>query len=370
MSVFTVFIRGLGGCSLPILVTKYTTVYEIYQHLLDLGVVPKTGINNLFFTVGGRRVSWDDTMESLKLGPISHLDLRIRVPGGANPDPEASSSSLPAKRKRNEKRMQNILTAEDQDSDGNPEGNRPKKSARKSRKKKARRDDTAKTDAEDNDFSSGSESDSDSDVELVMTNEELADSLLAKTVVEGSRRKTSQPVKPTKNPAKSKGKGKGKAMVSEPPVVIPDATAESNTDTGSSKAAKKKPGRSPIYLLYELVAQDADGSQLEGARYYKCYLGNRTIISITAGSNYNTKSSLNKNFKGHFRLYEVLTRRDGLPTADGLALINGTQAMDAATAIKYAQQADQLSQNIKSIFQKQATEAEASVFYGFDPEYS
>jgi hypothetical protein len=66
-------------------VTKYTTVYEIYQHLLDLGLVPKTGIDNLFFTVGGRRVSWDDTMESLKLRPISHLDLRIRVPGGANP---------------------------------------------------------------------------------------------------------------------------------------------------------------------------------------------------------------------------------------------------------------------------------------------
>jgi hypothetical protein len=88
-------------------------------------------------------------------------------------DPEASSSSLPAKRKRDEKRMQNILTAEDQDSDGNPEGDRPKKSARKSRKKKAKRDDAAKTDAEDNDFSSGSESDSDSDVELVMTNEEV-----------------------------------------------------------------------------------------------------------------------------------------------------------------------------------------------------
>lgn len=53
--------------------------------------------------------------------------------------------------------------------------------------------------------------------------------------------------------------------------------------------------RSPIYLFYELVDQDADGSQLEGARYYKCYLGNRTIIMITAGSNYNTKSSLSSN---------------------------------------------------------------------------
>jgi hypothetical protein len=84
-----------------------------------------------------------------------------------------SSSSLPTKRKRDEKRMQNILTAEDLDSDGNPEGDQPKKSARKPRKKKARRDDTTQTDAEDNNFSSGSESDSDSDVELAVTNEEV-----------------------------------------------------------------------------------------------------------------------------------------------------------------------------------------------------
>ncbi|KAJ7794738.1 hypothetical protein B0H14DRAFT_2621657 [Mycena olivaceomarginata] len=138
MSVFTIFIRGLVGRSLPILVTKHTTVYKIYRHLLDLRLVPRVGLSNLYFTVGGRRVSWDDTMESLKLGPISHLDLRIRMPGGANPDPEASSSSLPTKRKRDEKRMQNILTAENLDSDGNPEGDQPKKSARKPRKKKAR----------------------------------------------------------------------------------------------------------------------------------------------------------------------------------------------------------------------------------------
>ncbi|KAJ7718040.1 hypothetical protein B0H14DRAFT_2643459 [Mycena olivaceomarginata] len=50
---------------------------EISAHL--------AGLSNLYFTVGGHRVSWDDTMESLKLGPISHLDLRIRMPGGANP---------------------------------------------------------------------------------------------------------------------------------------------------------------------------------------------------------------------------------------------------------------------------------------------
>jgi hypothetical protein len=44
--------------------------------------------------------------------------------------------------------------------------------------------------------------------------------------------------------------------------------------------------------------------------------------------------------------------------------------MDTATATKYAQQADQLLQNIKSMFQKQAAEAEASIYTcASDQEY-
>ncbi|KAJ7862606.1 hypothetical protein B0H14DRAFT_2575275 [Mycena olivaceomarginata] len=143
MLAFLIHISTLTGASV-----RDVGVYNIHPRFGRAISAHLAGLGNLYFTVGSRRVSWDDTMESLKLGPISHLDLRIRVPGGANPDPEASSSSLPTKRKRDEKRMQNILTAEDLDSDGNPEGDQPKKSARKPRKKKARRDDTTQSDAE------------------------------------------------------------------------------------------------------------------------------------------------------------------------------------------------------------------------------
>jgi hypothetical protein len=61
-----------------------TTIDDIYQHLQNLGVVPTSGFRHFYFTYGGRRIRWDDTMTSLGLGSLSHLHMKLAIPGGAN----------------------------------------------------------------------------------------------------------------------------------------------------------------------------------------------------------------------------------------------------------------------------------------------
>jgi hypothetical protein len=73
-------------------VTKNTTIDEIYQRLIDLGLVPSDGRSYLYFTVETRRISWEDTLEALDIGPLSHLNLRMTRLGGAN-----GSASIPSR---------------------------------------------------------------------------------------------------------------------------------------------------------------------------------------------------------------------------------------------------------------------------------
>ena len=49
--------------------------------------------------------------------------------------------------------------------------------------------------------------------------------------------------------------------------------------------------RNAIYYFFEKVDENADGSAEEGARYYKCYLGNRKIFKIGRKMNYNTNGA-------------------------------------------------------------------------------
>ncbi|KAJ7875901.1 hypothetical protein B0H14DRAFT_2568497 [Mycena olivaceomarginata] len=107
---YTIFVIGLKSRSLPVL-------YALYGHLISLGLVP-TNRQHLYFTHGGRRVNWTDTMQSLGLGPLSHLQMRVIVPGGANA--EAGSSRRPGQYK-DSTRMADILAAEGVDEFGKPE---------------------------------------------------------------------------------------------------------------------------------------------------------------------------------------------------------------------------------------------------------
>jgi hypothetical protein len=44
--------------------------------------------------------------------------------------------------------------------------------------------------------------------------------------------------------------------------------------------------RNPIYLFFEDVAGNPDGSSEEGVKYWKCWLGNRKVLKVTRAMNY------------------------------------------------------------------------------------
>jgi hypothetical protein len=64
-------------------VTQNTTINEVFERLGNLGRVPSTGRGCLYFTAGLRRATCEDTMETLNLGPLSNLHMRVAVLGGA-----------------------------------------------------------------------------------------------------------------------------------------------------------------------------------------------------------------------------------------------------------------------------------------------
>jgi hypothetical protein len=138
--------------------------------------------------------------------------------------------------------------------------------------------------------------------------------------------------------------------------------------------------RNPIYYFFEEVSQNADGSVEEGARYYKCHLGNRKVLKIGRKMNYNTngaatfsvsssylikyisglQSHLSTHFVAHYRLYKVLNSRDAPPTEVELAVARGNTPVTAEMAAEYLQKLDSISTNIKEMFQKQGAASEVS----------
>ncbi|KAJ7712733.1 hypothetical protein B0H16DRAFT_554505 [Mycena metata] len=369
ISLFTIFILGLSRLSLPVLVRGTTTMGDVYMHPDDLELLPSDGRHFLHFnTICGRRTSWHDTMESLGLGPMSHLYLKIPVPGGVDDDGRP-------KRKRDDPRMQVVLDAEGLDSDGNPVDDQPPKPIKRRKHKPRRKGKDVDTEPEDEDFTGEEGSESDSDAEAQVSNSELAANLPTKKAA--ASRTLAQPTQ-------SKKKGKAKADLTMQTTTSPSAAAgpsnaaagPSNTAAGPSNAAAgpsnaadepsnpaKKIGRyrNPIYHFYEEVDTDADRSKEENARYYKSWLGNRKTLKVTEKSNHNTsklQSHLEKHFKPHYRLFQVLKDRETLPMPDELQLARGSKVMDDSIAAVYAKKAEQLNKNIKAMFEKQAAVAE------------
>ncbi|KAJ7088224.1 hypothetical protein C8R43DRAFT_298081 [Mycena crocata] len=360
---FTVFIIGLASCSLPLFVTDDTTVGEIYEHLVWLGLVPKRSCQQLYFALRGRRVDWSDTMQCLGLGTLSHLELRITIPGGAsNAGPSQASSSRP-QRNKDTSLMTELLAEEHLDEFGKPRKNRPADGSR-IRKRKRKQKTVVNTDSEDGDFTgSDSGSDSDSEIEEVISNEEVADSLPSKTVNKGKARATNPaPKKRVKKSAPSAPSASAEASSSSSGAAAGPSSA--TPPAGPSKQSQSGAGKqkNPIYLFFEPVTSDSDGSQAEGARYFKCFLGNREIVSITKSANHNT-SKLQKHLeatsKAHFRLFHVLWKRSEPPTAFEISLAKGVERMTDALTKEYQQKSDKISGNIKEMLQKQVDDAKA-----------
>ncbi|KAK7042062.1 Transposase-like protein [Favolaschia claudopus] len=295
-SLFTIFILGAFGRSLPILVNVTTCLDDIYNHLEDLHLIPRNRRSQFYFTADGQQVTSGSTLHSLGIGPLSHLSLRIRILGGA--DEEADR---PTKKKVKRKPKPKPTTA-------------------------ARAAEGDNTDPEDKDFTSGATSDSDSEASITMTNEEIANSLPTKTSTLAPRRKA---------PSK---KDKGKNRASQPlnnrsPIYLFYEDVECDSDgekEDGSRYWKCRHGKRRIFTITKSMRDNTKGLQ----------------------------QHLEKHFVHLYRLYKVLDARDGSATAEEKAWAAGTTPMDEATKAKYANKIEELNKDIKEMFTKQAAAAE------------
>ncbi|KAG1790314.1 uncharacterized protein HD556DRAFT_1219780, partial [Suillus plorans] len=160
------------------------------------------------------------------------------------------------------------------------------------------------SDADDGDFT-GDDSDSSSESESLgsnsdvqeITNVELAAMLPTKTVPQRGGNDTRQLRQKTKRkanrplPATSDSQASKRARVEE---VDDEDSGSLQPSTSSALPRLLKVSsflkRNPIYYFYELVEMNSDGQAGDvGDKHYKCYLGNRKVLTITRAM----KSSLN-----------------------------------------------------------------------------
>ncbi|KAJ7922619.1 hypothetical protein B0H13DRAFT_1865636 [Mycena leptocephala] len=307
---YTIFVIGLKSRSLPVL-------YALYGHLISLGLVP-TNRQHLYFTHGGRRVNWTDTMQSLGLGPLSHLQMRVIVPGGANA--EAGSSRRPGQYK-DSTRMADILAAEGVDEFGNPE--KAKTSVKRKRKAKK----PVNSDPEDEDFATSEESESEDNCRFPPFSHSSEE-------CPGAGREIGRKISATQKKAKKK----------DDPPAAPANSANAPPAEGPSTRKQQRGGkRNVIYLFFEDVEAAGDGSMVDGSCYYKCYLGNREIIEVPKSANYNIS---------------ILSKRTEPPTELERDLARNEQVMTAELASEYKSKCDQIDGNIKAMLQKQAADAQ------------
>ncbi|KAJ7794704.1 hypothetical protein B0H14DRAFT_3159008 [Mycena olivaceomarginata] len=211
---------------------------------------------------------------------------------------------------------------------GNPEAT--KQSTKRKRPHKRQNPLPAESsDPDDHDYSGDDNSSSDDDVQEIISNEELADSLPSKTLPESSRRHKDSA------PPKKKSKGNGKAP--DPPAA---SSSIHNIPSTSSQPVPQPPNarrktRNPIYYFFEEVNENADGQKMNG-------------------STHGLQTHLASHFVAHHRLYKVLLARGTAPTDVELAVARGSTPITPEMAAEYLQSLDVISNNIKDMFEKQA----------------
>ncbi|KAF8126752.1 hypothetical protein EV363DRAFT_1524320, partial [Boletus edulis] len=81
--------------------------------------------------------------------------------------------------------------------------------------------------------------------------------------------------------------------------------------------------RNPIYHFYESVSTNSRGEVgNSGDRHYKCYHGNRKVITVTRAMKYSVNGlvgHLKTHAQAMYRLYVILKDRTEPPTTDDLA---------------------------------------------------
>ncbi|KAF5360260.1 hypothetical protein D9758_009172 [Tetrapyrgos nigripes] len=227
----------------------------------------------------------------------------------------------------------------------NDDGNMPKKRTGPSRSKNARPppkrctgnanylpDLMEVSDSEDEDFNGETELDDDDwGFDTDISNEELADILPSKTVPNaGQKRKTRDKGKDSA-PAKRRRQNAGVRMESSTSVTDSDSTQTAKNQ--SSRSSRETRRQHPIYLFYEEVPTDADGTTEPG--------------------------HLKRHFLAHYRMYEVLHRRKEALTQEEIDIARNKKPLSPDAAKDYLNRLETLSHNIQDMFAKQAAAQQA-----------
>ncbi|KAF5376117.1 hypothetical protein D9615_007777 [Tricholomella constricta] len=290
----------------------------------------------------------------------------------------AGSSHLPqgrGLRKKKTTALEEAIALEHLDENGNtvePKNAHPRAPTKRKRRFKKSSTVPGNSGEEDDDaaFLTSSESGvssevSDDDMDIIeITNDELADMLPSKTVPTTSNSKKGA----TRSSNKSKAANLDPPQKKRRTVTVEDFEDEDSPQEpvaskpsaqGTSRKMVVERLRNPVYLFYEVVDADMYGEQVPGSKYYKCYHGNRKILTITKlmKSNLNGLISHLKHFPPMERLYLALKHRSEPPTPKEIAIAANKSTLNAKKQAEYLQTLETVSSNIKKAFEKQNEQA-------------
>ncbi|KAJ6604922.1 hypothetical protein B0H10DRAFT_1957410 [Mycena sp. CBHHK59/15] len=141
-------------------------------------------------------------------------------------------------------------------------------------------------------------------------------------------------------------------------------SSEPLTASGLDDEDTNKPSatRNPIYLFYETVLKNALGSSgTPGDKHYKCFHGNRQIITISKAARSNLGKlirHLKNNFPVMYRLYCALHTQTHTPTEEQVSFAQGTVPLDGAGAKEYLGKVEMATSNIIKGLEQQARKAQ------------
>ncbi|KAE9386933.1 hypothetical protein BT96DRAFT_948749 [Gymnopus androsaceus JB14] len=174
------------------------------------------------------------------------------------------------------------------------------------------------------------------EAEDIITGEELANALPSKTDPK-SQGKRKAPAPPKKKRKKVTATEQSEAYTSQ--TAIPTA-----------KTKKRAPPKWPSNPFWLFFSETTVEKPVPGSKYYKCHLGEETVIKLKAASNGNlSKSHLNKHLTQRMHYY--------LHTSYEVDIANGTISMTVEIARKYKQKVKNIKGNIVNAFKKQTEES-------------
>ncbi|KAJ7429252.1 hypothetical protein B0H11DRAFT_2266386 [Mycena galericulata] len=280
---------------------------------------------------------------------------------------ESDTKTLPASSaelrrgtwKRDTDRLAESLAAQKADDDGNPFVEVPKRRARASTARVKAVPESV-SDQEDDDYDlpdlvDASDSE-DSDGEMEIDNDEIASFLLSKTVPGRSKSANSKPQTRGKTTSAAKRKHTSESASAPAPKRTNRATVEEVEDEDDPPA--KPATKNPIYLFYEVVSRNSVGyAGAPGDKHYKCFHGNRQIITVSKASRSNLTKlirHLKNNFPIMHRLYLALYTRGQPPTEEEVKLAQGAIPVDGTAAKEYLGKVETTTSNIIKGLEQQA----------------